>query len=183
MGPTRPYKRKPRGLPGALHLGWLCVVAFSAENRESTFPENAPVRGRIFCGKPGVHFSGKCSCAWSHFLRKTGSPLFRKMLPLRGRIFCGKPGGHFSGKCFQRSEVAAVEVAVQIEAHVRIGIGTEIVVVVVNRGALRRRTRLSFRATDRLVELRGMLGGLDAARTCLCEGRRSDHGGERRHGK
>src|SRR6476620_3249648 len=144
MGPTRPYKRKPRGLPGALHLGWLCVVAFSAENRKSTFPENAPLRGRIFCGKPGVHFSGKC---------------------------------------FQRSEVAAVEVAVQIEAHVRIGIGTEIVVVVVNRGALRRRTRLSFRATDRLVELRGMLGGLDAARACLCEGRRSDHGGERRHGK
>src|SRR3954468_8215779 len=80
MGPTRPYKRKPRGLPGALHLGWLCVVAFSEENRESTFPENAPVRGRIFCGKPEVHFSGKCSCAWSHFLRKTGSPLFRKML-------------------------------------------------------------------------------------------------------
>src|SRR6478672_11047258 len=95
MHPTRPYKTKPRGLPGALHL-----VGF----------------------------------AWSHFLRKTGSPLFRKML--------------------QRSEVAAVEVAVQIEAHVRIGIGTEIVVVVVNRGALRRRTRLSFRATDRLVELR-----------------------------
>src|SRR6185312_14893656 len=109
MGPTRPYKRKPRGLPGALHLGWLCVVAFSAENRKSTFPENA-------------------SFAWSHFLRKTGSPLFRKMLPLRGRIFCGKPGVHFSGKCFlcvgrifcgkpgvhfsgkcfQRSEVAAV---------------------------------------------------------------------------
>src|SRR6185503_894773 len=144
MGPTRPYKRKPRGLPGALHLGWLCVVAFSKENRKSTFPENA-------------------SFARSHFLRKTGSPLFRKML--------------------QRSEVAAVEVAVQIEAHVRIGIGTEIVVVVVNRGALRRRTRLSFRATDRLVELRGMLGGLDAARACLCEGRRSDHGGERRHGK
>src|SRR3954469_23675708 len=163
MGPTRPYKTKPRGLPGALHLDWFCVVAFSAENRESTFPENAPVRGRIFCGKPGVHFSGKCSCAWSHFLRKTGSPLFRKML--------------------QRSEVAAVEVAVQIEAHVRIGIGTEIVVVVVNRGALRRRTRLSFRATDRLVELRGMLGGLDAARARLCEGRRSDHGGERRHSK
>src|SRR4051794_34212697 len=127
------------------------------------FASGLVLRGRIFCGKPGVHFSGKCSCAWSHFLRKTGSPLFRKML--------------------QRSEVAAVEVAVQIEAHVRIGIGTEIVVVGVNRGALRRRTRLSFRATDRLVELRGMLGGLDAARACLCEGRRSDHGGERRHGK
>src|SRR6185312_11147088 len=103
MGPTRPYKRKPRGLPGALHLNCFCVVAFSAENRKSTFPENA-------------------SFAWSHFLRKTGSPLFRKML---------------------RSEVAALEVAAQIEAHVRIGIGTEIVVVVVNRGALRRRTRLS----------------------------------------
>src|ERR1700716_1551799 len=119
---------------------FLCVVAFSAENRKSTFPENAsfawshslrktgsplfrkmlPLRGRIFCGKPEVHFSGKCflcvvafsaenrkstfpenaSFAWSHFLRKTGSPLFRKMLPLRGRIFCGKPEVHFSGKCF-----------------------------------------------------------------------------------
>ena len=68
----------------------------------------------------------------------------------------------------QRSEVAAVEVAAQIEAHVRIGIGTEIVVVVVNRGALRRRTRLSFRAADRLVVLRGMLGRLDALRVPVC---------------
>jgi hypothetical protein len=39
----------------------FCLVAFSAENRKSTFPENA-------------------SFAWSHFLRKTGNPLFRKML-------------------------------------------------------------------------------------------------------
>src|SRR6478609_7044657 len=44
------------------------------------FASGLVVRGRIFCGKPEVHFSGKCSCAWSHFLRKTGSPLFRKML-------------------------------------------------------------------------------------------------------
>src|SRR3954447_22667574 len=67
---------KAPGLPGALHLDCFYVVAFSAENRQSTFPENA-----LF--------------AWSHFLRKTGSPLFRKMLLLPGRIFCGKPEIHF----------------------------------------------------------------------------------------
>ena len=70
-----------RGKPEAHFSGkcFFCVVAFPrktgtplfrkcffwshflAENRKSTFPENA-------------------SFAWSHFLRKTGSPLFRKML-------------------------------------------------------------------------------------------------------
>jgi hypothetical protein len=64
------------------------------------FASGLVLPGRIFCGKPEVHFSGKCflyvvafsaenrkstfpenaSFAWSHFLRKTGSPLFRKML-------------------------------------------------------------------------------------------------------
>jgi hypothetical protein len=77
---TRAAMNKAPGLPGALHLDcfsvvafsaetgsplfrkcFFCLVAFSAENRKSTFPENA-------------------SFAWSHFPRKTGSPLFRKML-------------------------------------------------------------------------------------------------------
>src|SRR3954454_9687088 len=118
-----PIQDKTPGVARGFASGLVFVVAFSAENRKSTFP---------------------------------------KML---------------------RSEVAALEVAAQIEAHVRIGIGTEIVVVVVNRGALRRRTRLSLFAADRLVVLRGMFGGLDTSRARLCEGRRSDHGGERRHSK
>src|SRR3981081_586622 len=52
---------KAPGVARGFAFRFLCVVAFSAENRKSTFPENAPF-------------------AWSHFLRKTGSPLFRKML-------------------------------------------------------------------------------------------------------
>ena len=109
---------------------FLCVVAFSAENRKSTFPENAPVLQR------------------------------------------------------QQSEVAALEVAAQVEAHVRIGISAEIVVVVVNRIGLHPLTRLSLFATNLLVVLRGMLRSLDAAaRAGLCESRRSNHGGERRRSK
>ena len=96
--------------------------------------------------------------AWAHFLRKTGSPLFRKML--------------------QQSEVAALEVAAQVEAHVRIRIGTEIVVVFVNRIALPR-ARLSLDTTQRLIELRGMLRRLDATRPGLRESRRCDDGRER----
>src|SRR6516162_8432118 len=80
------------------------------------------LRGRIFCRKTGVHFSGKCSISyvvafsggkpvstflenapyltWSHFLPENRCPLFRKMLHiLRGRIFCRKTGVHFFGKC------------------------------------------------------------------------------------
>src|SRR4051794_7308261 len=101
----------------------FCVVAFSAENRKSTFP---------------------------------------KML---------------------RSEVAALEVAAQIEAHVRSGSATEMVFFVVPGGARRRRTRRTSRAPARLVERRGMLGGVDGARPRLWEGGRSDQGGEPRHSK
>src|SRR4051812_13008139 len=137
-----PIQDKAPGVARGFASGLVFVVAFSAENRKSTFPK------MLFC-----------VVAFSAENRKSTFP---KML---------------------RSEVAALEVAAQIEAHVRIGIGTEIVVVVVNRGALRRRTRLSLFAADRLVVLRGMLGGLDTSRARLCEGRRSDHGGERRHGK
>jgi hypothetical protein len=79
----------------------------------------------------------------------------------------------------QRSEVAALKVAAQVEAHVRIRIGTEIVVVVVNRIALHPRARLSLDATQRLIELRGMLRRLDATRPGLRESRRCDDGRER----
>src|SRR3954453_18196411 len=137
-----PIQDKAPGVPRGFASGLVFVVAFSAENRKSTFPK------MLFC-----------VVAFSAENRKSTFP---KML---------------------RSEVAALEVAAQIEAHVRIGIGTEIGVVVVNLVSLPRRTRLPFLATDRLVELRGMLGLFDAPRALLREGRRSDHGGERHHSK
>jgi hypothetical protein len=71
-GSTRVAMNKAPGVARGFASGLVLPARISAENRESTFPENAPF-------------------AWSHFLRKTGIPLFRKML--------------------KRSEVAALEVA------------------------------------------------------------------------
>ena len=72
----RIYERK--GFPDDPACGTPRIMSCSggteaamAVERAFRYVENAPVRGRIFCGKPEVHFSGECSNRdYSRSLRK-----------------------------------------------------------------------------------------------------------------
>ena len=63
--------RGGKTLVNALSIGMLAI----AENVKSAAPERVPFTLNRECAGTRSRFF-----VWSHFLRKTGSPLFRKML-------------------------------------------------------------------------------------------------------